>query len=188
MPEKDITSSSLCDGSEAERRLMTSLTPSATDATTKQTRQADATPPSIDGVSPPRAQGTIAGLPNLYHTPNETFTELAAGSAKYRTMPPIKPARVRPPRNHNKKRADGAPPRPPNAWILYRSSRWEDETFREACRGMPQKDVSKYIAELWRKEPRDVRDHYDQLADQRKREHEMRYPGKLIPYFDDVRS
>ena len=70
------------------------------------------------------------------------------------------------------------PPRPPNAWILYRS-----EKIRtlpplqpgEARRG--QADVSRMISEMWKNETEEERSRYERMAEQKKAEHQQKYPG-----------
>lgn len=70
------------------------------------------------------------------------------------------------------------PPRPPNAWILYRSDK-----LRELPPPAPnqprraQADVSKLISHMWKHESEYVRAEYERLADVKKAEHQALYPG-----------
>lgn len=73
-------------------------------------------------------------------------------------------------------RSDDQPPRPPNAWILYRSDR-----VREMPPPLPgqlrtQADVSKAISEQWRNESEATRAEYERRAEMKKAEHHTRYP------------
>jgi hypothetical protein len=70
------------------------------------------------------------------------------------------------------------PPRPPNAWILYRSDKLRN--LPPTAPGVPrraQADVSKLISEMWKNELDDVRAEYERRADARKAEHQAMYPG-----------
>ncbi|KAJ7072458.1 hypothetical protein C8F01DRAFT_1104064 [Mycena amicta] len=62
------------------------------------------------------------------------------------------------------------PPRPPNAWILYRTDRAK-EIGRKA-----QADVSREISAMWRNELPVVRAQYERMADIKKAEHHAMYP------------
>lgn len=69
-------------------------------------------------------------------------------------------------------------PRPPNAWIIYRS-----EKFRTIPPPPPgtapqlQANVSKIVAAMWKAEPPTVRAHYERLSDIMKIEHQLKNPG-----------
>lgn len=72
--------------------------------------------------------------------------------------------------------AGDQPPRPPNAWILYRSDR-----VREMPPPLPgqlrtQADVSKAISEQWRNESEATRAEYERRAEMKKAEHHAQYP------------
>ncbi|KAJ6593691.1 hypothetical protein B0H19DRAFT_1056187 [Mycena capillaripes] len=62
------------------------------------------------------------------------------------------------------------PPRPPNAWILYRAEK-SKEIGRKA-----QSDVSKEISAMWRTELPHIRAEYERRADIKKAEHAAMYP------------
>ncbi|KAJ7755711.1 hypothetical protein DFH07DRAFT_742999, partial [Mycena maculata] len=62
------------------------------------------------------------------------------------------------------------PPRPPNAWILYRADK-SKEIGRKA-----QSDVSKEISAMWKAESPHIRAEYERRADLRKAEHQAMYP------------
>ncbi|KAF7375984.1 HMG box domain-containing protein [Mycena sanguinolenta] len=62
------------------------------------------------------------------------------------------------------------PPRPPNAWILYRAEK-SKIIGRKA-----QADVSKEISAMWKAEPAHIRAEYERRADIKKAEHAAMYP------------
>ncbi|KIJ19098.1 hypothetical protein PAXINDRAFT_70028, partial [Paxillus involutus ATCC 200175] len=67
------------------------------------------------------------------------------------------------------------PPRPPNAWILYRSDKLKDLPPSKERRA--QADVSKLISNLWKNETEQVKLEYERMADARKAEHQRLYPS-----------
>ncbi|KZT67208.1 hypothetical protein DAEQUDRAFT_647037, partial [Daedalea quercina L-15889] len=70
-------------------------------------------------------------------------------------------------------------PRPPNAWILYRSDKLRELTARRdpSAPKRLQADISKEIADLWKAEDPEVRHEYERIADIKKQEHAAAYPG-----------
>ncbi|TFK75332.1 hypothetical protein BDN72DRAFT_787252 [Pluteus cervinus] len=69
------------------------------------------------------------------------------------------------------------PPRPPNAWILYRSDKLRELPPSTPNQRMVQADVSRLISTMWKSEAEDVRAEYERRADQKKAEHALRYPN-----------
>ncbi|KAI0730210.1 high mobility group box domain-containing protein, partial [Fomitopsis betulina] len=70
------------------------------------------------------------------------------------------------------------PPRPPNAWILYRSDKLRELAGRrnpDAPKRV-QADISKEVSEMWRAEDPDVKREYERIADIKKQEHQIQYP------------
>ncbi|KAL4080185.1 hypothetical protein V8B97DRAFT_1914264 [Scleroderma yunnanense] len=65
------------------------------------------------------------------------------------------------------------PPRPPNAWILYRSHKLRQ---LPPDKGRAQADVSKMISSMWKNESDSVRLEYERMADERKAAHQLMYP------------
>ncbi|OSX66755.1 hypothetical protein POSPLADRAFT_1053371 [Postia placenta MAD-698-R-SB12] len=66
------------------------------------------------------------------------------------------------------------PPRPPNAWILYRSDKLKQMMQSQLQHGHPKKpqsSVSKEVAAMWKAEDPGVRGEYERLADVKKAEH-----------------
>lgn len=77
------------------------------------------------------------------------------------------------------KRVDGYTPRPPNAWILYRSQQIRNLKQDPELSKKPQSDISKIIGAMWRGESAEVRGWYELQAEVKKAEHKEMYPGKL---------
>jgi hypothetical protein len=70
------------------------------------------------------------------------------------------------------------PPRPPNAWILYRSDKIKVLPPAEpGQRSRAQADVSRLISDMWRNESDAVKMEYERLADAKKAEHQLQYPN-----------
>jgi HMG (high mobility group) box len=70
------------------------------------------------------------------------------------------------------------PPRPPNAWILYRSDKLQELPPPPLGHPKPtQAEVSKIISAQWRTETEDVRALYEQRAEMAKAEHARLYPN-----------
>ena len=77
----------------------------------------------------------------------------------------------------NKAGAGAKTPRPPNAWIIYRSDKLQKLPPPPLGQPKPtQAEVSKIIAAQWRAESEDVRAIYDQRAETAKAEHARMYP------------
>ncbi|PFH52009.1 hypothetical protein AMATHDRAFT_57692 [Amanita thiersii Skay4041] len=82
------------------------------------------------------------------------------------------PVRTAAPRKHVQ------PPRPPNAWIIYRSEKIR--TLPPLKPGEPrraQADVSRLISDMWKNETEEERSRYELLAEEKKVEHLKKYPG-----------
>jgi len=73
-----------------------------------------------------------------------------------------------------KKKKNRAPPRPPNAFILYRRSK--QQLVLDEHGEISNNEVSKMIGKMWHNEPIEERVRWHQLADQKKIEHIARYP------------
>lgn len=66
------------------------------------------------------------------------------------------------------------PPRPPNAWILYRSDKLRE--LPPSSERRAQADVSRLISDMWKKESEAVKLEYERMADAKKAEHQRMYP------------
>ncbi|RIA95621.1 high mobility group box domain-containing protein [Glomus cerebriforme] len=60
-------------------------------------------------------------------------------------------------------------PRPPNAFILYR--REKQPGIIASQKNLTNAEVSRLIADMWRKEPEEIRLEWERYAEQRKLEH-----------------
>ncbi|KIL68921.1 hypothetical protein M378DRAFT_176509 [Amanita muscaria Koide BX008] len=70
------------------------------------------------------------------------------------------------------------PPRPPNAWILYRSEKIRTlPPLQPGEARRAQADVSRMISEMWKNEREEERTRYERMAEQKKAEHQQKYPG-----------
>ena len=70
------------------------------------------------------------------------------------------------------------PPRPPNAWILYRSEKIRTlPPLQPGEARRAQADVSRMISEMWKNETEEERGRYERMAEQKKAEHQLKYPG-----------
>ncbi|CAG8465044.1 16276_t:CDS:1 [Acaulospora colombiana] len=67
------------------------------------------------------------------------------------------------------------PPRPPNAFILYR--REKQPAILATNRHLTNAQISRYIADLWKSESNETRLVWERLADQTKLEHMKAYPN-----------
>ncbi|ESK84127.1 hmg-box dna-binding protein [Moniliophthora roreri MCA 2997] len=71
------------------------------------------------------------------------------------------------------------PPRPPNAWILFRSehaAQVKQELERENGKAPQQGEISRMIAKLWNANNATKQD-YQVKAEQVRRQHQQKYPG-----------
>jgi len=66
------------------------------------------------------------------------------------------------------------PPRPPNAFILYRRAKQPGIVARH--QGITNNEVSKEIGRMWHEEPADIRQKFQKMADAAKQEHMKKYP------------
>ncbi|GAA5992636.1 hypothetical protein JCM5350_005605 [Sporobolomyces pararoseus] len=76
----------------------------------------------------------------------------------------------------NKNRKTLNIPRPPNAWICYRSARVHELKNTVQYSKMPQASISKLVGELWRAESPEVKRKYENEAKVKKLEHQAKYP------------
>ncbi|KAI9068377.1 HMG-box, partial [Trametes sanguinea] len=69
-------------------------------------------------------------------------------------------------------------PRPPNAWILYRTAKLK-EMKAEAKDGelpMKQADISRIVGEMWKTERGPIRKQFEKAAAIAKEKHAKKYP------------
>ncbi|CAG8557160.1 8211_t:CDS:2 [Funneliformis caledonium] len=66
------------------------------------------------------------------------------------------------------------PPRPPNAFILYRRAKQPGIVARH--QGITNNEVSKEIGRMWHEEPAEIRQKFQRMADAAKQEHMKKYP------------
>lgn len=68
-------------------------------------------------------------------------------------------------------------PRPPNAWILYRSDKLKSLPPVQPGVRRAQAEVSRMLSDMWKEEGEETRSYYERLADEKKAEHSIKYPG-----------
>lgn len=85
--------------------------------------------------------------------------------------------------HHSKQKVDEngvkRPPRPPNAWILYRSECIQKQRAERppGARKPTQAELSKLFGEQWRNESEETKGGYERLAEAAREEHAQKYPG-----------
>jgi len=92
-------------------------------------------------------------------------------------LDPIQPTGILPARNTKKrsKKCTERIPRPPNPFILYRADH-QGEVSR-ANLALSVQDISRRLGAMWRSASREIKQRYRKLADEKKREHSVNYPG-----------
>ncbi|CAG8503993.1 4770_t:CDS:2 [Ambispora leptoticha] len=69
------------------------------------------------------------------------------------------------------------PPRPPNAFILYRQAK--QPALIQADKHLTNAQVSRQMAEMWKAEPPQEKLKWERMADRRKLEHMKQYPNYI---------
>ncbi|KAA1475160.1 hypothetical protein DENSPDRAFT_411801 [Dentipellis sp. KUC8613] len=87
------------------------------------------------------------------------------------------------------KSAEPKPPRPPNAWILYRSDKIKELPPREDGRSRTQAEVSQMVSKMWAEVSPEERADYEAKADRAKAAHMKKFPDyKYAPVKKEVRE
>ncbi|TFY64014.1 hypothetical protein EVG20_g6086 [Dentipellis fragilis] len=87
------------------------------------------------------------------------------------------------------KSAEPKPPRPRNAWILYRSDKIRQLPPREDGRSRTQAEVSQLISKMWAEVSPEERADYEARADRAKAEHMKKWPDyKYAPVKKEVKE
>ncbi|GAC94214.1 hypothetical protein PHSY_001785 [Pseudozyma hubeiensis SY62] len=87
-------------------------------------------------------------------------------------------------RNRAEAAAEPHTPRPPNAWILYRSQKFREiQQNREAQtqtgstdKPKSQAEISRIISQMWQNETTAVKQRFESMADEKKLAHQKMYP------------
>ncbi|KAG8732639.1 hypothetical protein FRC11_011908, partial [Ceratobasidium sp. 423] len=97
-------------------------------------------------------------------------------------MPPTRPDRQRTTPSSTAA-GKAQPPRPPNAWILYRSDKLKElATNQPPGPRKPQAEISKIISQMWQAEGPETKGMYEARAEEKKAEHAALYPDyKFAP-------
>ena len=72
---------------------------------------------------------------------------------------------------------EARPPRPPNAFILFRSDLWAREKQKEVPIGRSHQDFSRIAGHCWSELDSEEKARYQKLADHKKHLHALQYPG-----------
>ncbi|KAI8975892.1 high mobility group box domain-containing protein, partial [Trametes punicea] len=82
-------------------------------------------------------------------------------------------------RQSRKAASSEKPPRPPNAWILYRTARLKQirSYQKEGQPPLKQADISRTIGDMWKAEPDHVRKQFEKEAEIAKAKHAEQYPN-----------
>jgi hypothetical protein len=75
---------------------------------------------------------------------------------------------------NNKPIKQKKPPRPPNAFIIYRRFKQPDIVAKHE--GITNNEVSKQVGEMWHREPLEEKSRFQRMADDAKLEHMKKYP------------
>lgn len=119
-----------------------------------QSPRSDATPPSSPSPSSPRA---------------------SIGSPASSTASDDEDSAFVPRSSHSRKRKDGHTPRPPNAFILFRSDFWEREKSKSNIE-RDHRQISILAGIHWHKLSEEKRVYFQRKAEEAKREHARQYP------------
>ncbi|KAM0790661.1 hypothetical protein ACM66B_004521 [Microbotryomycetes sp. NB124-2] len=123
-------------------------------------------PESIDVPSRPASKDAHAAIIDTPETPISVDTPSPASSG---------PAPRRR-RERQRSKPENHTPRPPNAWILYRSAQIQRLKADAIVSKKPQAEISKLIGFMWRDESHATKQYYDELAAIKKAEHQLQYP------------
>jgi len=99
----------------------------------------------------------LAGTPSSYSIGHSDASTILPGSG----LPPHK----------------ARPPRPPNAFILFRSDLWAREKQKEVPIKRPLQDFSRIAGHCWNELDSEEKAKYQKLADHTKHLHALQYPG-----------
>ncbi|KAF5377238.1 hypothetical protein D9615_006355 [Tricholomella constricta] len=84
--------------------------------------------------------------------------------------------------SHSRRRPKGNPPRPPNAFMLFRSDFWAKEKQKEFPIERDHRDISRIAGHCWNNLGDVERARYKKLAAQRKELHTLEFPGyRYVP-------
>ncbi|KAL5528289.1 hypothetical protein ACEPAF_7425 [Sanghuangporus sanghuang] len=85
------------------------------------------------------------------------------------------------PKSSKKKDDAPQPPRPQNAWILYRAWALNDLLERQPeLKGTPQSQLSKILGTQWANESPDIRKHFEHQANLNKERHAQEFPDYVF--------
>ncbi|BGP02060.1 Proteophosphoglycan ppg4 [Rhodotorula toruloides ATCC 204091] len=196
-----MTLSDVLDASEGSTRPSRSTTPSVAtsfDAAVAKLKESTASPKPAKPAPQPRRRSTRTKKATAAASAKEArskkeplflpdpaspvsplfldFTGLPAPTDVPAAPPtPVSPA---PKRKRSKASKPGHIPRPRNSFMIYRSAQIKalSEYVTPSGQRLPQSDLSRMIASMWREETLEVRERYARQAEEEKAEHYRRHP------------
>lgn len=117
------------------------------------------------------------GIPSVHATPpSPVDTTISASHISSSLSPVLSHLLSFPNRSsHSRKKEEGHIPRPPNAFIVFRSCLWSNEDFRSL--ESDHRNVSRIAGERWRNLSDDEKEPFVQMAKEAKALHAKMYPN-----------
>lgn len=108
--------------------------------------------------------------------PFEFVSSPISNSSEQPSLPPlrcIRPSGITP---SSRRRSPDRPPRPRNAFMIYRSEIWAKEKITKTVEH-DHRHISRIIGHCWNQMPEEEKNIWRRRAEQEKLEHERKYPG-----------
>lgn len=117
------------------------------------------------------------GIPSVHATPPSPVGTIIPASHISSSLSPVLSHLLSFPNrsSHSRKKEEGHIPRPPNAFIVFRSCLWSNEDFRSL--ESDHRNVSRIAGERWRNLSDDEKEPFVQMAKEAKALHAKMYPN-----------
>ncbi|KAG1841320.1 hypothetical protein DFJ58DRAFT_75727 [Suillus subalutaceus] len=117
------------------------------------------------------------GIPSIHTTPPSPVGTIISASHISSSLSPVLSHLLSFPNrsSHSRKKEEGHIPRPPNAFIVFRSCLWSNEDFRSL--ESDHRNVSRIAGERWRNLSDDEKEPFVQMAKEAKALHANMYPN-----------
>lgn len=117
------------------------------------------------------------GMPSVHATPPSPVGTIISPSHISSSLSPVLSHLLSFPNrsSHSRKKEEGHIPRPPNAFIVFRSCLWSNEDFRSL--ESDHRNVSRIAGERWRNLSDDEKEPFVQMAKEAKALHAKMYPN-----------
>ncbi|KDQ54902.1 hypothetical protein JAAARDRAFT_196285 [Jaapia argillacea MUCL 33604] len=125
-------------------------------------------------------------------SPSDTYVPALSPSAQSSTSSspsssPLSPAYVARGSSHSRKRKEGHIPRPPNAFMIFRSWFWQKQKVTSTVE-RDHRHISRIAGICWNNMPLDEREPFKKMADEAKAAHCRKYPSyKYSPVYSRAR-